>query len=165
VVAQRVVVHRLFTMLKQSPEKARAQLGAKHVLVPLEPWVASEDEEETGTVTLTGRGHLVSTGAGKHVPALGTVCYPLPLTGPVTVGRTSSAALVIDQPTVSRIHAEINCVDGIFSVLDKGSYNGTVLNHRVLEQGEAIELKNGDVVVFGEAQLVFGDLDHLAKLI
>jgi pSer/pThr/pTyr-binding forkhead associated (FHA) protein len=99
------------------------------------------------------------------VPALGTACFPLPESGAMTVGRTSSAAVVIDQPTVSRIHAEINCVDGVFSIHDKGSYNGTVLNHRVLEQGEAIELKNGDVVIFGEAQLVFGDLKHLAKLI
>jgi hypothetical protein len=160
-----VVVHHLFELLKQSPAKARAAIGTEHVLVPLEPWVASDLEEDTGAVTLTGVGHLVATGAGKQVPVLGVACYPLPLEGPLTVGRTSTAGVVIDQPTVSRIHAEINCVGGIFSVLDKGSYNGTVLNQRVLEQGEALELQNGDVVTFGEAQLVFGDLVHLAKLI
>ena len=162
----RVIVHHLFALLKQSPEKARAAIGADHVLVPLEPWVSSDDaEEDTGAATLTGMGHLVVTGAGKQVPVLGVVCYPLGLEGPLTVGRTSSAAVIIDQPTVSRLHAEINCVGGVFSVLDRGSYNGTVVNERVLEQGEALELQNGDVVIFGEAQLVFGDLVHLAKLI
>ncbi len=160
-----VVVHQLFALLKQSPAKARAAIGTDHVLVPLEPWAASEFEEDAGAVTLTGLGHLVATGAGKQVPVLGVACYPLPAVGPLTVGRTSNAGVIIDQPTVSRVHAEINCVGGVFSVLDKGSYNGTVLNQRVLEQGEAIELRNGDVVIFGEAQLVFGDLEHLAKLI
>jgi hypothetical protein len=165
VAVRRVLVHQLFKLLKESPAKARAALGTDHVLVPLEPWVTEDGEEGPTAVTIAGLGHLVSTGAGRQVPALASAVYPLLPVEMVTVGRTSSAGMIVDQPTVSRIHAEIHCIGGVFSVLDRGSYNGTVLNQRVLEQGEAIELRNGDVVIFGEAQVVFADMEHLATLL
>jgi pSer/pThr/pTyr-binding forkhead associated (FHA) protein len=151
--------------LKQSPAEARAIIGAEHVLVPLEPWEIDQGEETPTPLATIGAGHRVDTAAGKKVPSLATGCFPLPEAGPLTVGRLSGAGVPIRQPTVSRFHAQINCINGVFSVRDTGSYNGTVVNNRVLEQGEALALTNGDVVIFGEAQLVFGDLDSLAALI
>ncbi len=153
----------LFALLSASVERAEAALGARHVLVPLEPWVLGE--ELTDTATLTGRGRLVATRAGKQAPALAAHCLPLRTEGSWLVGRTSRAQIDIDQPTVSRQHAEIHCVEGVFSVGDRASYNGTMINHHVLEAGEALELRNGDVVIFGEAQLVFGDLPFIASLL
>lgn len=154
-------VQELFALVRESPARARITLGADHVLVPLEPWVAAAPP-----VNITAPGaHVVATGAGRQVPVLGAACYPLALEAAMAVGRAGGAALVIDQPTVSRIHAEITWSRGAFSMVEKGSYNGTLLNQRVLQPGESIELRNGDVLIFGEAQLLFGDLDHLAKLI
>ncbi|MHB8419008.1 MAG: FHA domain-containing protein [Myxococcales bacterium] len=156
-------VQDLFSLFAASADGAESALGVSHVLVPLEPWQIGEDG--TGTATATGRGHLVSTRSGKQLPALGAPCILLAGEGNWPIGRTSRAALEVDQPTVSRQHAEINCVGGVFSVRDLGSYNGTMVNNRVLEEGEARELRDGDVVVFGEAQLVFGHLRFIAGLI
>ncbi len=161
----RVSVHHFFQILIRSVADARAAVGADHALVPLEPWASADGETATVTVTLTGRGHLVSTHAGKQVPVLQAEVFPLPAGGALLVGRTSRANLVIDQPTISRLHAELQWREGSFCVLDKGSYNGTMVNHRVLEQGESVTLDDGDVVIFGEAQLVFGSLPHLASLV
>jgi len=164
--ASSLSVHELFTLLRQSIDKASEALGAKHALVPLEPWLMDPEgiEDMTGTVTLTGRGHLVATAAGRQVPVLRALAYPLKGAS-LSVGRTSKADLVIDQPTVSRIHAEILLRDDGFCVSDRGSYNGTMLNNRVLDPNEVAALNDGDVVVFGEAQTVFGSLPHLASLI
>ena len=161
----RVSVHQLFALLERSIEGARTALGADHVLVPLEPWTSSEDSVVTAAVTLTGRAHLVTTGAGRQVPVLAAACVPLTGNVPLPVGRTSKATITIDQPTISRLHAELRPTAAGFALADKGSYNGTMVNNRVLEQGEVVILKEGDVVVFGEAQLVYGTLGHLAAMI
>ncbi len=159
-----LTVRELFALLEKNVEHARAALGTGHVLVPLEPWVMGE--EPTGSVTLTGRGHLVSTHAGKQVPVLLAHCFALrDDDGAFVVGRTSRAEVEVDQPTVSRLHAQISCVRGVYSAMDRGSYNGTLVNHRVIETGEAVTLSDGDVLVFGEAQLVFGALSFIAELI
>lgn len=159
-------VHSLFTLLRQSIPAAQEALGAMYALIPLEPWALAGDEieEMTGTVTLTGRGHLVVTAAGRQVPVLRARAYPLGSSN-VSIGRTSKADLVIDQPTVSRIHAEISLQSGGYQVADRSSYNGTMVNNRVLDPNEVVPLQDGDVVVFGEAQTMFGGLPHLAQLI
>jgi len=159
-------VHALFNLLKQSVTAAREALGADHALVPLEPW-ATNPSEALMSATQTGRAHLVITAAGRQIPVLRAEVYPLAPLPLLPVGRTSKSALVIDQPTVSRMHADIvHVADGDgFEVVDKGSYNGTMVNDRVLEPNEKVQLHDGDVVVFGEAQMVFGSLSHLAQLI
>ena len=163
---QPLSVHSLFTLLRQSVDRAQEVLGALYALVPLEPWVLGGEnvEDMTGTVTLTGRGHLVVTAAGRQVPVLRARAYPLDA-DLLTVGRSSKADLVVDQPTVSRIHAAFTRQGGLYSVADRSSYNGTMVNNRVLDPNETVSLSDGDVVVFGEAQTVFGGLPHLAQLI
>ncbi|GAA1172133.1 antibiotic biosynthesis regulator FhaA [Ornithinimicrobium humiphilum] len=82
---------------------------------------------------------------------------PVPLTAAVTVlGRDGSADLVVDDPGVSRRHAEVRIShDGPhLQVLlrDLGSTNGTYLN------GEQIgdeELHDGDRVTMGRSTLIF----------
>jgi pSer/pThr/pTyr-binding forkhead associated (FHA) protein len=68
-------------------------------------------------------------------------------------------------PTVSRHHADFTVIAGAVRLIDRGSYNGTMVNNRVLDQGEAVEVKAGDVIVFGEAQVLYGSLEHLAGLL
>jgi hypothetical protein len=164
----RLSVESLFTLLRRSVEDARKLLGTEHVLIPLEPWVTSPVERERlrdNTVTLTRRGHLMMTSAGRQVPVLQAACYPLRGDGTLLVGRTAKAAVLVEQPTVSRHHADFTLLQGAVSLSDRGSYNGTMINDRVLDQGEAVELKAGDLVVFGEAQLMYGSLEHLAELL
>jgi hypothetical protein len=164
VLPSKLSVNALFNLLKQSVPAAREALGADHALVPLEPWATNRDSEVMNA-TQTGRAHLVVTAAGRQIPVLRAVVYPLAPEPLLAVGRTSKSSLVIDQPTVSRSHADIVHQSGGFEVVDKGSYNGTMVNDRVLEPNEKVQLHDGDVVVFGEAQMVFGSLAHLAQLI
>lgn len=72
----------------------------------------------------------------------------------ITIGRTANADLVLNHPSVSRLHAELtrDAAQG-FAVADSGSLNKTRVNGRAITQPQA--LKPGDVVSFGEVKLRF----------
>lgn len=74
----------------------------------------------------------------------------------VSVGRDQDADIVIDDPTVSRKHAEIVGSNDGFVLLDLGSKNGTFVNEtKVGQTGQS--LKDGDEIRFGpgHAALLF----------
>jgi len=60
------------------------------------------------------------------------------------IGRADDAALKLNQPSVSRRHAEIVVAGGKALVNDLGSHNGTTLNGTKVS--EPVELKFGDVL-------------------
>jgi len=164
--SQPLSVKLLFALLEESMERAREALGALHALVPLEPWVF-EDGGPAGEIskdTVHGTRDLVSTAAGLQVPAWPALAYPL--SGEIQrIGRSWKSDLIIDQPTVSGHHAEIARLGGVFRLSDPGSRNGTLVNGKLLHLNSQTRLDDGDVVVFGEAQTVFGGLDYLSKLL
>ena len=68
----------------------------------------------------------------------------------VTIGRLADCTLVIDDPNVSRTHAEIRPHGTGFRLVDLASTNGTRLNgeriaERQLSDGDRIEV--GSIVV------------------
>ena len=68
------------------------------------------------------------------------------------VGRVSSLEVVLEDPSISRHHAEITATKTGFLVRDLGSTNGTFLNKvRVGQAGQ--ELRSGDIVRFGNIAL------------
>jgi FHA domain len=164
--SQPLTVKLLFHLLHQSIERAREALGAMHALVPLEPWLFEDGEMgDISKVTSPGSGNeLFATASGIQTPAWRAPAYPL--TGEIQrVGRSWRSDLIIDQPTVSATHAEISQLSGVFRVSDPGSRNGTMVNSALLSLNSLTRLEDGDVVVFGEAQTVFGGLDHLAAML
>ncbi|HVT21331.1 MAG TPA: DUF3662 and FHA domain-containing protein [Mycobacteriales bacterium] len=75
------------------------------------------------------------------------------LTHAVTViGRASDCDLRLDDPGVSRKHAEIRCSDGRVGVVDLGSTNGITVNGKPTER---VELKDGDRIDIGHTTLIF----------
>src|SRR5687767_10072869 len=52
---------------------------------------------------------------------------PLPLSGEVTVGRSSTCDVRIDHPSISRTHLRIRISDEGLAVIDLGGSNGTSL--------------------------------------
>jgi ABC-type multidrug transport system ATPase subunit/pSer/pThr/pTyr-binding forkhead associated (FHA) protein len=63
-------------------------------------------------------------------PGERTVLYPLKATV-VTIGRSPSCDVVLDDPLVSRKHAELRGLEGgRWQLRDLGSYNGTFVNGR-----------------------------------
>lgn len=73
------------------------------------------------------------------------------VSSPFSVGRKSSTALTIDNPSVSGTHAELTLEDGNLFVRDLGSTNGTFVNGMRITT--PCKVKHGDRVQF--AQIVF----------
>lgn len=71
-------------------------------------------------------------------------------TFPFTVGRARDCGFVLDYTEVSRLHAQ--CTSDHLNIFleDMGSTNGTFVNGRRLEPGEAYRLRAGDVVSFAQ---------------
>jgi pSer/pThr/pTyr-binding forkhead associated (FHA) protein len=88
---------------------------------------------------------------GKLRTTDGTVNYPLARVT-VDVGRGRNNDIILDDPRVSRHHAQIRRRRGTFMIFDLDSANGTFVNGRPVE--EAI-LSDGDRVSFGGVELVF----------
>ena len=71
----------------------------------------------------------------------------------LTVGSAPDNDLVIDEPSVSRVHAVVQQLNGRWFVEDCGSRNGTSVNGRRLT-GMA-PLRSNDEVRLGRARLEF----------
>lgn len=77
---------------------------------------------------------------------------------PFTVGRSRDCDFVVDSFEISRLHAQLTS-DHLNVILeDLNSTNGTFVNGRRLEAGEAYRLRAGDVVRFANVcTLIFDD--------
>ena len=71
--------------------------------------------------------------------------------GPVIVGRSPGADIVIGAGYVSGRHARFSLMGQNLFVEDLGSTNGTAVNGQVI--GEPVALKNGDVVNVGDVAI------------
>ena len=69
------------------------------------------------------------------------------------VGRSPSAGIKLEDQTVSRVHARLECREGQVFVEDLGSRNGTLLNGRPVAR-DAL-LVPGDRVRIGSTEIVF----------
>jgi ABC transport system ATP-binding/permease protein len=79
-----------------------------------------------------------------------------PLRGRLVVGRALGLEIIVEDDSVSRKHAEVEVVDGEVRLRDLGSANGTSVNGAILSK--ATRLHAGDVVRFGEVELLFEDV-------
>ncbi len=71
----------------------------------------------------------------------------------VTVGRSADNRLVLDDEQVSRHHAKLEWSQGVLSITDLGSRNGTQVNNTKIGPGLALSLKDGDQIVIGNSTL------------
>ncbi len=90
-----------------------------------------------------------------------------PLNRPIiSIGRRLDNALVINDPRVSRSHAEMRCFRGRFVVFDMGSSGGTYVNgkriaHTIVYDGDIISLA-GVQLVFRQSSMPRPDLNKTA---
>lgn len=75
--------------------------------------------------------------------------------GRLSVGRTGSNDLILDDVSVSKIHASLVSDDSGLSVADTGSTNGTFINDVRIAYGKAVKLVEGDCVKFGSVEVLF----------
>jgi len=70
----------------------------------------------------------------------------------ITLGRSHDNMIVVDDPRVSRHHAEIRAVHGNFMIFDLLSLGGTYVNGRRMNQGI---LYSGDLISLAGVSFVF----------
>lgn len=78
----------------------------------------------------------------------------LPLTGPVVIGRSPGADIVVGDDFVSGRHARIAPAGTDVVLEDLGSTNGTVLNGARIDRSHT--LRPGDVIEIGAVRLSVG---------
>jgi Protein of unknown function (DUF3662)/FHA domain len=85
---------------------------------------------------------LLNVGGKRHqIPPDGAV-----------VGRSRECEITIDDPNISRRHAELRLENGSWSISDLGSTNGIEVNG---EHVDSARLEPGDRIVLGRTELVF----------
>ena len=71
------------------------------------------------------------------------------------LGRSREADVVVDDPNVSRRHAEVRPSGGSWIVRDLGSTNGVKVNGRRVDPTRPQSLKPGDTIELGTARVTF----------
>ncbi|MGI8813459.1 MAG: FHA domain-containing protein [Pyrinomonadaceae bacterium] len=74
----------------------------------------------------------------------------------LSVGRTKENDIVIDDASVSKVHASITInALGRLAIADTGSTNGTFVNGVRIAYGKAVEIDCADLVKFGSVDVTF----------
>jgi pSer/pThr/pTyr-binding forkhead associated (FHA) protein len=129
-----------------------AECGSKldhgHSTVAFSPPFKQEEEEESagsGEAAALIELDQVEGTAGRRMHDL--------VAEKVTVGRSPSSDIFLDDVTVSREHAAIEHGNGgAYRIRDAGSLNGTYVNRvRV----DAVDLRNGDEIQVGKYRFKF----------
>lgn len=85
-----------------------------------------------------------------------------PLTVAFTqIGRKNDNHLIIDDPTISRNHAQIRNINGNFVIFDLNSTSGTFINGIRIKQAM---LRPGDVISIANYPLVYGEESDLHEI-
>lgn len=98
-------------------------------------------ESEQGIVHIPSNAYLI----------INSRVFPLEQ-AEITIGRNLDNDLVINDPSVSRVHARLVAIEGRFEVHDLNSTNGTTLNGKPVERQT---LHSGDTITFAEIPTVY----------
>ncbi len=102
-----------------------------------------EAEDEASAIP-PGRPFLIVQGQ-RHV----NLVHPV-----VSVGRALDNAIILDDPRVSRRHAQLRRRYGRYVLYDLGSSGGTQINGYPIEE---CVLHSGDVISFAGVQTIYGE--------
>ena len=76
---------------------------------------------------------------------------------PLSIGRAKSSNLVLDDPSISRLHAVVRTSpDGQWQIIDRGSINGIKVNGRAIKEAT---LRPNDEIITGAYRIRFEEPD------
>jgi ABC-type multidrug transport system ATPase subunit/ABC-type multidrug transport system permease subunit len=123
-------------------------------------WLANGDTIEVGGDLLRFlAGEETRVGVGPQQPVIGTQVVQL-VGDHLTLGRDRSNDVVLEDPNVSRFHAEVERVGDRVAVRDLSSRNGTRVNGELVR--EAV-LAPGSEVGIGPYRLIFDGAAFVAR--
>lgn len=82
----------------------------------------------------------------------------------LTVGRQIDCEILLNHPTVSRLHAGINEIDGRFYLINLSASHPVTLNTRLVELNESEALADGDVAQIGSFSLIMSRAGDALKI-
>jgi hypothetical protein len=116
--------------------------------------MSPSDPDELGTVPLEAGSTGAPADVELHVTFGGGLkVVPLPPGARITIGRSSTADVRIDDRSLSREHAEIR-VDPVPTLRDLGSQNGTRVRGVLIAPNTPLTLAPGEPCHIGLATLV-----------
>ena len=133
-----VEAHRARIEAKWMPEE-RDELATTRENKATQP-----EASATGPATRPGRPFLILNGR-RHINLLQAI---------VSVGRAVDNDIIIEDPRVSRHHAQLRLRYGRYVVYDLGGGGGTQINGYPIEE---CVLHSGDVLSFGGIQVIYGE--------
>ncbi|MCW5937091.1 MAG: FHA domain-containing protein [Fimbriimonadaceae bacterium] len=128
----------------------------------LEPMVEemepmAEETSEAAAEPGQARGRLTVVRAGVETEEVFEFAPPAligrfdPEVGPIDV----DLGPLPEGSYVSRKHARIECADGVWTITDLGSSNGTYIRRDDFERVESGEIEDGSEIALGNARLLF----------
>src|SRR6266481_6533380 len=81
------------------------------------------------------------------------------------IGRLPDSDVWLNHPTVSRLHAGINKIEGYFYLINLSASSATTLNGRAVPFNDAEALADGDVIRIGPFFLSIQQTDEIFRLI
>lgn len=126
--------------------------GDVRVLASYSTEPLTETRDITPTSPKEGEGPAESVPANAFLILDGTKIIPLNRSV-VNIGRRLGNHIVIDDPRISRSHAQVRIVKGRFVLFDLESSGGTYVNGRRASQ---TVLYPGDVISLAGVSLIFG---------
>ena len=67
----------------------------------------------------------------------------------VVIGKGSQANIIVSNPIISRAHAKISCRNGVCTIQDLGSKNGTFVGDEKILGSNTVTLANGMYITLG----------------
>jgi two-component system response regulator AtoC len=128
---------------------------------------ARNDERKTESrITLPDEGERSARLSLLVMGVSGVFTYPLPERGEVTIGRSVSCGICIEDPQMSREHAllRVGAGEGAVEIVDLGSSNGTFLAERRLAPHAVVPLPVGEMVRAGTAMLLMQPANAAPRL-
>ncbi len=81
--------------------------------------------------------------------------YPIENFSKLTIGKDASAGLQLDSPYVSRQHLMISLNDGVLTVEDLGSKNGTIIESKELAPHKPVEItQSANIEIAGRYEIL-----------
>jgi pSer/pThr/pTyr-binding forkhead associated (FHA) protein len=135
--------------------------------IHVEAKISLEQLDQTTDLEIEPEGNSSSNPVNAFLIVDGTGIFPLNQ-AVVNIGRRTDNHLVIDDPRVSRVHAQLRAIKGRFVIFDLDSTGGTFVNDQrviqgILFPGDVISLA-GVPLVFGQETAVFGETQKFDAL-